>query len=108
MTEVSTHPQYASECGAPEAGCRMTTASAPIAWSVWAVSLSDSPLETLEPFAAKLMTSADNRLAAVSKEIRVRVESSKNRFTTVLPRRVGTVSYTHLRAHETDSYLVCR
>ena len=22
--------------------------------------------------------------------------------------RVGTVSYTHLRAHETDSYLVCR
>src|SRR5665647_3901408 len=23
-------------------------------------------------------------------------------------RGVGTVSYTHLRAHETDSYLVCR
>jgi hypothetical protein len=35
------------------------------------------------------MTSADNLLAAASKEIRVLVESSKNRFTTVLPRSVG-------------------
>jgi hypothetical protein len=33
-------------------------------------------LETLLPFAEKLMTSADSRLAASSKEIRVRVESS--------------------------------
>src|SRR5680860_1702947 len=24
------------------------------------------------------------------------------------PNRIGAVSYTHLRAHETDSYLVCR
>ena len=36
----------------------MTTASAPIACSVWAVSLQRSPLETLEPLAEKLMTSA--------------------------------------------------
>ena len=35
------------------------------------------------------MTSADSRLAAASNEIRVRVESSKNRLTTVRPRRVG-------------------
>jgi hypothetical protein len=33
-------------------------------------------LETLLPFAEKLMTSADSRLAASSKEMRVRVESS--------------------------------
>ena len=35
------------------------------------------------------MTSAESRLAAASKEIRVRVESSKNRLTTVRPRSVG-------------------
>ena len=68
----------------------MTTASAPIAASVWAVSLRDSPLETEEPFAAKLMTSAESRLAAASKEMRVRVESSKKRLTTVRPRRAGS------------------
>ena len=38
----------------------------------------------------KVMVSADNRLAAVSKLSRVRVESSKKRLTTVLPRRAGT------------------
>ena len=36
------------------------------------------------------MTSAESRLAAASKEIRVRVESSKKRLTTVRPRRVGS------------------
>ena len=54
------------------------------------MSFSDSPLLTLEPLAAKLMTSADSRFAATSKEVRVRVESSKNRLTTVRPRRVGS------------------
>ncbi len=54
----------------------MTTASAPIASSVSAVSLSDSPFDTLEPLAAKLTTSADSRLAASSNDVRVRVESS--------------------------------
>ena len=54
------------------------------------MSLRLSPLETLEPLAEKLMTSADSRLAAASNEIRVRVESSKNRLTTVRPRRVGS------------------
>ena len=54
------------------------------------MSLSDSPLDSDEPFAEKLMTSADNRLAAASNEMRVRVESSKNRFTTVRPRSAGS------------------
>ena len=36
------------------------------------------------------MTSAERRFAATSKEIRVRVESSKNRLTTVRPRKVGS------------------
>ena len=49
------------------------TASALMASSVSAVSLRDSPLETEEPRDWKLMTSALKRLAAVSKEMRVRV-----------------------------------
>ena len=68
----------------------MTTASAPIASRVSAVSLRLSPLETLEPLAEKLMTSADSRLAAASNEMRVRVQSSKKRLTTVRPRSVGS------------------
>jgi hypothetical protein len=83
-------PVPARRCGAPLAQCRTTTASAPIASSVSAVSLRLSPLVTLEPFAEKLITSALRRLAAASNEIRVRVESSKNRLTTVRPRRVGS------------------
>ncbi len=68
----------------------MTTASTPIASRVCAVSLRDSPLETLEPLAAKLITSAESRFSAASKEIRVRVESSKKRLQTVRPRSVGS------------------
>jgi hypothetical protein len=68
--------QFASRCGAPDAECRTTIASLPIASRVSAVSFRLSPLETLLPFAEKLMTSAESRLAASSKEIRVRVESS--------------------------------
>ena len=84
------HPAWASRWAAPQARWRMTTASAPMAMIVWAVSFRDSPLETLEPLAEKLMTSALRRLAAASKDRRVRVESSKKRLTTVLPRRVGS------------------
>ena len=68
--------QPVSRRGAPEAGCLITTASAPMASRVSAVSFSDSPLATLDPLAEKLMTSALSRLAAASKEVRVRVESS--------------------------------
>ena len=63
-------------CAAPEAWCLITIASAPIAFKVKAVSFNDSPLETLEPLAEKLITSAESLLAAASKEILVRVESS--------------------------------
>ena len=68
----------------------MITASAPIACRVIAVSFKDSPLLRLEPLAEKLMTSAESRFAAASKEIRVRVESSANKFTIVRPRKVGS------------------
>ncbi len=90
ITAASIHPESASCCGAPEDAWRITTASALMAMSVCAVSLSDSPLDTEEPLAEKLITSALSRLAAVSNEIRVRVESSKNRLTTVRPRRAGS------------------
>ena len=52
----------------------MMTPSAPIASRVSAVSLRLSPLDTLDPLAEKLMTSADSRLAATSNDVRVRVE----------------------------------
>src|SRR3982074_3655459 len=78
--------------GAPPAEeCRTTMASTPMACSVWAVSLKDSPFDR-EDLASpvKLITSAERRLAASSKEIRVRVEDSKNRLHTVRPLRIGT------------------
>ena len=68
--------QPASRCAAPDAPCLMITASAPIASSVSAVSLRLSPLATLDPFAEKLITSAESRFAAASNEILVLVESS--------------------------------
>ena len=61
---------------APAQGVRRTIASGLWALSVSTVSFSDSPFSTLEPLAAKLTTSADSRLAASSKELRVRVEAS--------------------------------
>ena len=55
---------------------RMTIASGLCAPSVRTVSFSDSPFSTLEPLAAKFTTSALRRLAASSKDERVRVEAS--------------------------------
>ena len=46
-------------------------------------------MEVDEPLPLMLMTSADSHLPAISNELRVRVESSKNRLTTVRPRSVG-------------------
>ncbi len=51
--------------------------------SVFRVSTSDSPFETLEADAVIEMISAPRRLAAISKLVRVRVEASKNRLTMV-------------------------
>lgn len=48
----------------------------PMAAMVWIVSRRLSPFFTDDDPTAKVMTSADRRLAAVSNESRVRVESS--------------------------------
>src|SRR4029077_10870568 len=55
-----------------------------------AVSLSVSPLVRLEAVAEMLITSALNRKAASSNEVRVRVLGSTKKFTSVLPRSAGT------------------
>ena len=55
-----------------------------------AVSFSDSPLSTAEPDALIDMTSAESRFAASSKLDDVRVEDSKNMFTTVRPLSAGS------------------
>src|SRR3970282_1149028 len=57
----------------------------------WAtVSSSDSPLAVELAATFRLMTSAERRLAAISKVVRVRVEPSKNKLNTLLPRSSGT------------------
>ena len=71
----------------------MTKASTPIAATVSIVSRRLSPLLTLEVPTLNVITSADSRLAAVSNDSRVRVESSKNRLHTVLPRSAGTFGF---------------
>jgi len=54
------------------------------------VSSSVSPLTAEEAVTLMFSTSADSRLAASSKVVRVRVLASKNRLTMVLPRSSGT------------------
>ena len=54
------------------------------------VSSSDSPLLADEAEMFRLITSADRRLDAISNVVRVRVEFSKNRLNTLLPRSRGT------------------
>ncbi len=75
LTIAASHqPDTSSE--APAHGVRSTIASGLCALRVSTVSFSDSPFSTLEPLVPKLTTSADSRLAASSKELRVRVEAS--------------------------------
>src|SRR5687767_1776203 len=76
--------------GAPEDSCRTTKMSACIAERLATVSSSDSPLVADDTVMLRLITSADRRLAAISKVVRVRVEGSKNRLNTLLPRSSGT------------------
>src|ERR1700716_1325312 len=76
--------------GAPEALWRTMKMSACIADRFATVSSSDSPLDCDETAMLRLMTSAESRLAAISKVVRVRVEGSKNKLNTLLPRRIGT------------------
>src|SRR6185295_10326874 len=76
--------------GAPEEAWRTTKMSACIAERLATVSSSDSPLVADDTAMLRLMTSAESRLAAISKVVRVRVEGSKNRLNTLLPRSSGT------------------
>src|SRR6266851_1250648 len=75
---------------APLEECRTTNMSAYIAERLSTVSSSVSPLVEDDTPIFRLMTSADRRLAAISNVVRVRVEASKNRLNTDLPRRSGT------------------
>ena len=56
--------------------CRTTIASTPMASMVSTVSRSDSPFLTDDVLTLKFIVSAESRLAAVSNDSRVRVESS--------------------------------
>src|SRR3954471_12414453 len=76
--------------GAPAEAWRTTKISACMAERLATVSRSDSPLVCDETAMFRLMTSADRRLAAISKVVRVRVEGSKKRLNTLLPRSSGT------------------
>src|SRR5882762_8922639 len=75
---------------APLEECRTTNMSACIAERLSTVSSRVSPLLEDDTVIFRLMTSADRRFAAISKVVRVRVEASKNRLNTSLPRRSGT------------------
>ena len=80
----------AIKCGAPLWEWRTTNMSLAMASRLSRVSDRDSPLEVAEVLISRFSTSADNRLAASSKVLRVRVLDSKNRLTTVRPRSRGT------------------
>src|SRR2546430_13616984 len=81
--------------------------SACIAERFATVSSSDSPLVCEESAMLRLMTSAERRLAAISKVVRVRVEGSKNRLNTLLPRSNGDRKSTRLNSsHSQISYAV--
>src|SRR5205085_451840 len=57
---------------------------------LFTVSSNVSPLETEDELAVKFSESADKRFSASSKDMRVRVEFSKNKLTTVISRSEGT------------------
>ena len=64
--------------------------SAAMALRLATVSSSDSPLAVDERAMSSVYTSADRRVAAMSKVVRVRVLFSKNKLNTLLPRSRGT------------------
>src|SRR5574343_1778498 len=76
--------------GAPEDAWRTTNRLACMATRLSMVSSRVSPLAVEDLLMSRLMTSAERRLAAISKVVRVRVEFSKNRLKTLLPRSSGT------------------
>ena len=90
MTATPGFTCRAMRCGAPDCEWRTTNMSASIACRFQTVSSSVSPLLVDEAPTLRLITSADRRLAAISKVVRVRVEFSKNTLKIVLPRSSGT------------------
>ena len=74
----------------PAVACLTITKSGFIALSVSAVSLMVSPFLKDEPSKFIFIMSAPSLLAAISKDIRVLVEGSKNKLIIVLPFRIGT------------------
>src|SRR5213075_994752 len=68
----------------------MTMQSGAIVCRLRAVSSRVSPFDTLEVETLMLTASADKRFAAISNEVRVRVDGSKKRLITVRPRSAGT------------------
>jgi hypothetical protein len=64
--------------------------SAAIAARLSMVSSSDSPFDADDVVIFRLTMSADRRVAAISKVVRVRVEFSKKRLKTERPRSSGT------------------
>src|SRR4051812_22196134 len=80
----------AIRCAAPLELWRTTNMSACIAERLSTVSSSVSPLVDDDEAIARLITSADRRLAAISNVVRVRVDGSKNRLNTDFPRSSGT------------------
>jgi hypothetical protein len=80
----------AIRCGAPLSLCRTMNMSACMAARFATVSSTDSPLDVDDMLIARLMTSADRRLAAISNVVRVRVDGSKKRLKIALPRSSGT------------------
>src|SRR5258705_12556984 len=81
---------FAIRWAAPLEECRTTNMSAYIAERLSTVSSRVSPLVEDDTVMFRLMTSADRRFAAISKVVRGRVEASKDRLNTDLPRRSGT------------------
>ena len=68
----------------------MTITSGRIASRFLTVSTSVSPLVTDEELDVQLSASAERTFAAISNELRVRVDASKKRLMIDLPRRLGT------------------
>jgi hypothetical protein len=74
---ITEQPTHEATCqGTPAEEWRTTRASTPMASTVRQVSRRDSPFFTEEEDRAKFMVSADRRLAAISNDRRVRVDSS--------------------------------
>src|SRR4051812_48285941 len=68
-----------------------------------AVSMKVSPLDRLDTLAVKSCVSAESRLAARLKLVRVRVEFSKNRLKTIRPWSAGTFLRLRVEISDNDS-----